>query len=319
MCLSLFLLFFGCTTSSAQEENATDTKYLPVEQSRYQLQVLGVAQDAGFPQIGCVKGCCTKAFNDPAKQHSVTSLGILDRQTQQTILFEASPDIAMQLSKINGFHGLPLNQMPEKIFITHAHIGHYTGLMYLGREAISAENVDVYGGPRLMNFLKSNGPWEQLVKLNNIVPNILAKEDEVRFGELTIKPISVPHRDEYSETYGYLIEGPNKTILFLPDIDKWEKWPEIDKWINEVDIAFLDGTFYSGDELGGRDMSEIPHPSVRESMQRFNQLPREERKKIVFIHFNHTNPLMNTLSPEYEEVHEKGFRVAIEGFGISNI
>eukprot|EP00957_Ditylum_brightwellii_P156501 11911053-Ditylum_brightwellii.AAC.1 len=62
----------------------------------------------------------------------------------------------------------PTKKTPDGIFLTHAHIGHYTGLMYLGREALGAVDVPVYAMPRMRSFLKNNGPWSQLVSLGNI-------------------------------------------------------------------------------------------------------------------------------------------------------
>lgn len=60
-------------------------------------------------------------------------------------------------------------------------------------------------------------------------------------------------------------------------------------------------------------MSQIPHPFVVESMARFAELPAAERAKIVFIHLNHTNPLLDPGSEETAEVERAGFRVAQTG------
>ena len=121
----------------------------------------------------------------------------------------------------------------------------------------------------------------------------------------------VPHRDEFSETVGYLVEGPTKKVLFIPDIDKWDKWDRsIVEYIKQVDYAFVDATFYSGDELNTRDISQIPHPFVVESMALFDGLPAAERAKIQFIHFNHTNPLLKPESDQYKRVIEKGYGIA---------
>ena len=129
---------------------------------------------------------------------------------------------------------------------------------------------------------------------------------------ISVTPFRVPHRDEFSETVGYTISTPHKNVLFIPDIDKWEKWERsIAEEINKVDLAFLDATFYDGNELPNRNMSEIPHPFVVESMDLFDALPDSEREKVMFIHFNHTNPLLlNT--PQKQKVINKGYRVAEE-------
>ena len=131
---------------------------------------------------------------------------------------------------------------------------------------------------------------------------------------LFIEPFLVPHRDEYSETVGYKIIGVNKSVLFIPDIDKWEKWDQdIFQVIQHIDIALLDGTFYSQGELPNRDMSEIPHPFIVESMDLFSSLNTPNRNKIFFIHLNHSNPVMEKNSAASNMIRSKRFNVAREG------
>ena len=278
------------------------------------LVVLGTVQDAGSPQIGCTKDCCKDLHINPDPNRMVVSLGLIDPAEKQHYLFEATPDIVQQLSLLNMYAGTPNDQLPNGTFLTHAHIGHYTGLMYYGKEAISAEKALVFAMPKMTEFLLSNGPWNQLVRDSNIVlmPTACDEEAWVKLSEeLYVQPILVPHRDEFSETVGYVIKGPNKKALFIPDINKWEVWEEsIAEWIGKVDYALLDATFYDDDELSNRDMSEIPHPFVVESMQAFDLLEKEEKAKVHFIHFNHTNPLLNKDSKQFKLAEEKGFNVA---------
>ena len=184
--------------------------------------------------------------------------------------------------------------------------------MYLGKEAMNANAVPVYTLPRMQNFLESNGPWSQLITLENILPVPIDFEASVQLTpQLQVIPIQVPHRDEFSETVGFKIIGPNKKVLFIPDIDKWEHWKKnITTEISSVDYAFLDATFFDGNEVGNRDLSEIPHPFVQESMALFKALPPFEKQKIHFIHFNHTNPLLLPDSPASLEVLHQGYRIA---------
>jgi pyrroloquinoline quinone biosynthesis protein B len=126
--------------------------------------------------------------------------------------------------------------------------------------------------------------------------------------------LRVPHRDEYSETVGFKIIGPKKSALFIPDIDKWDKWDtSIVNLISEVDYAFLDGTFYDTQEINNRNIEEIPHPFIIESLELFKDLKESDRNKIYYIHLNHTNPLLNSQSKEYKHVVSNGYNVAVEG------
>lgn len=290
-------------------------KHAPI--SPIELVVLGNLQDAGSPHIGCTKSCCAKLFKKPDTNRKVVSLGIVDYFNQTTYLFEATPDMTSQL-KILSKQDTALPELPNGIFLTHAHIGHYAGLMYLGKEAINAHCTPVYAMPRMQDFLTSHGPWSQLVMLDNIdVLPIKANEPILLNDNLTVTPFQVPHRDEFSETVGYTIKGRDKTALFIPDIDKWEKWDSsIFTAIAMVDYAFVDATFYDGDEIQSRDISEIPHPFVIETMELFKDLPETEKAKVHFIHMNHTNPLLDPNSAQTKAVLKAGFNIARFGDSI---
>ncbi len=279
------------------------------------LVVLGIAQDAGYPHAGCRRACCMTAWDDPAKKQMVTCLGLVDPVTKQRWMFEATPDFPHQLESLNKITGVDeATKQPDLagIFLTHGHIGHYSGLMYLGRESLGARNVPVYAMPRMRDFLRDNGPWSQLLALENIkLQPLIADEQTLINDRLSVKPILVPHRDEFTETVGFIVRGPNRSALFLPDIDKWEKWPtKIESVIATVDYAFVDATFYDNAELPNRDISEIPHPFIVESLKRFQPLPASERKKIHFIHLNHTNAAIRTDSEATKTILKSGMSIA---------
>lgn len=307
LCLSfipaLLVSVFGYAQSSKDHTLAT--------KNVVSLIVLGTIQDAGSPHIACTKECCAVLFENPDPSRKVVSLGLFDSQNKKSFLFEATPDISTQLKSLFRFSDSE-KELPDGIFVTHAHIGHYTGLMYLGKEATNAANLPVYAMPRMKSYLEENGPWNQLVTQNNISLQQLKDRTAVSLTpDISITPFTVPHRDEFSETVGYLIQGPSKKVLFIPDIDKWEKWEtSIIEAISEVDYAFIDGTFYDGDELNARDISEIPHPFIIESMELFKDLMPSEKQKIYFIHFNHTNPVLDSESKIYKAVLNNGFKIA---------
>ena len=275
------------------------------------LIVLGTIQDAGSPHIACKKKCCKNLFSDTDMDRQVVALGLVDNNYSKKYLFEATPDIAKQMKALLKDAIQNKNEMVDGIFLTHAHIGHYSGLMYLGKEAANAKNVNVFAMPRMKKYLETNGPWSQLVTNKNISLTQIEKEQSIFLTpNLMVTPFLVPHRDEYSETAGYRIKGPNKTALFIPDIDKWNKWDKsIVEEIKKVDYAFLDATFYSGKEINNRDISQIPHPFVIESLEMFKTLDSIERKKVIFIHFNHTNPVINLNNIEAKNVLDQGFNI----------
>jgi pyrroloquinoline quinone biosynthesis protein B len=282
-----------------------------------ELVVLGVAQDGGKPQIG---NPADPAWADPALRRSATSLALIDRRggKPQRFLFEATPDIKAQLHALDAIAPVEKPVALDGVFLTHAHIGHYVGLMFLGHEASGARHVPAYVMPRMAHFLEANGPWSQLVRFENIILAIMADGAPETLGEnLMVTPFAVPHRQEFSEVVGFRIDGPSKSAIFLPDIDSWEDWDadgtRIEDMIASVDIAYLDATFYANGEIPGRDMSGFPHPFVTHSMQRFAALPPPEKAKVRFIHMNHTNPLHDPRAPERRAVADAGFSLAEEG------
>ncbi len=308
-----FSLFVSC---KGEKENQSISMEALVQQSTgVSLLLLGTVQDAGSPHIACKKDCCAGLFENPNPDRKVVSLGVIDNKSKKTFLFEATPDITSQLKHLKSLAPWETKELPDGIFLTHAHIGHYTGLMYLGKEATNASKVPVYAMPKMKQFLNNNGPWSQLVSGDNIRIQTLQNQEElVLTKQLSIIPFTVPHRDEYSEMVGYKIIGPNKRALFIPDIDKWEKWgASIVSEIGKVDYAFLDATFYDGEEINTRDISQIPHPFVIESMSLFNSLSESERQKIYFTHLNHTNPLLQEDSPQSIHVTGSGFQIARKG------
>ena len=302
--LLLSVYSLGCNDFSQEKENKS---------SEILLKVLGTIQDGGIPHMGCNKECCSNYFLSKKSRIGVSSLGVSNLKHNTNYIIDATPNINFQLIDLIG------NADPSKklngIFLTHAHMGHYAGLLNFGRESLNSKNIPLYLMPKFYNFILNNGPWNQLVELNNIKLNkIYNREKVILHNNLSFTPIQVPHRDEYSETVGYVIEGVHKKVLYIPDIDKWAKWEvSIVEMIKSVDYAFLDGTFFDEKEINNRDISEIPHPFIIESLKLFKELDGSEKSKVYFIHLNHTNPVLNSESSEYKKVISAGFNIAKTG------
>ncbi len=348
--LRVFLAWVFCISGACAAIPDQDADASPY------LVVLGIAQDGGVPQIGAVPERHEQDFpawqepfiqrlvaDPPLLRRLVVSLAVVDPATKERWLFEATPDIKQQLYRLDALAPVPPPAPGlSGIFLTHAHLGHYTGLAQLGHEALGASGVPVFAMPRMRRFLSGNGPWDQLLGKGNITLEPLADGKAVRLNRrLAVAPVLVPHRQEYSEVVGFVIAGVRKRVLFIPDIDSWE---ELDGWaaqaatarqpngparqagsdaqgvlaktieelIASVDVAYLDGTFYANGEIPGRDMTGFPHPFITHSMRRFASLPARERAKVRFIHLNHTNPALLQGSPARRAIEAAGFKVAEE-------
>ena len=281
------------------------------------LVVLGTAQDGGLPHAGCSGERCERARRDPRFARSVSSVGLV-LPTGESYLFDATPDVAEQVFRLSRHRprrdpDRPVDRNPvEGVFLTHAHIGHYLGLAQFGFEVLHSQALPVYATPRMSGFLRDNGPWEQLVRLGNIQLVESPPGEEIRLGDgVRVVPFAVPHRDEYSDTVGFRIEGPRRTAVYLPDTEPWDRWETpVETLLEGVDVAFLDGTFYSSDELPGREVSSIGHPLMVDTVERLGAL---EGLGVVFIHLNHSNPALTAESSERARLEAAGFRVAEEG------
>ena len=304
--LAVFIIsVIGCTTNDVAN-NKTN-------QAKQYITILGTAQDGGFPHIGCQKKCCDDFYKGILPKQQVVSLGLIDKESQQKFLFEATPDISTQLADLEKNH-LKTSTIIDGVFMTHAHMGHYAGLLYFGKEALGKKDIPVYAMPKMKEFLSNNGPWSQLVTTQNIVFLDLQKDSIVPLSNaLKVTPFLVPHRDEFSETVGYKIEGNINSALFIPDINKWSLWEKnIVEEVKKVDYAFIDATFFKEGEIN-RPMSEVPHPFIEETVALFENESLATKNKVIFIHFNHTNPALQSNSKERNDLELLGFRFATEG------
>lgn len=285
---------------------------LPVE--KISVVVLGNMQDGGLPHAGCRCPRCRAAFANPAQAGYVASLGIVDRRGEETAvwLVDATPDIKYQLNLLAealGPHPSRPQRLrqPDGLFLTHAHMGHISGLPQLGPEAMAVEKLPVYGAPGLMALLQMSELWQPLTENLSFIP-LTSIEPVILGSGLQITPLPVPHRDEWGTgTFGFHVQGPSKSLLYVPDIDTWEQWPQAQERLAEVDYALVDATFYSEDEWNGRPA--VAHPLIPHTLDLFAHLPNQ----LILTHFNHTNPVLDKGSKERENVLAAGATLAQTG------
>ena len=292
--------------------------------------ILGNMQDAGLPHAGCTCGRCTAAFQNPAREGYAACLAIVDtrgkkRNTEghgrgtefhgdkaRVYLVDATPDIKFQLNLLAGVlgeHPQRTNRMrqPDAIFLTHAHMGHIGGLPQLSKEAMFVNGLPLYATPPLCGLIQQTKLWSPLVAELDFRP--MPSGAAVTLGEgLVVTAVPVPHRDEWGVgTVAYRIQGPNQSLLYLPDIDSWDEWPEAEATLSSVDVALVDASFYSRDELGGR--APVAHPLVTDTISRFAHLA----DRLVLTHLNHTNVVLDEGGGAETAVHQAGFRIAQTG------
>lgn len=271
--------------------------------------LLGVAQDGGVPQAGCMCEHCQRAHADPAQRQWVVCLGLIDHRTRRTWLIDATPDFREQL---HALQQIAPGYACAGLLLTHAHIGHYTGLIHLGREAWNTQLLPIHASPAMCDFLRTHAPWSQLIELHNVTLQPFAPNAPIALSpHLRVTPVVSPHRNEWSDTMAFLIQGPSGTLFYCPDTDGWAAWgDEFVRILRVADVALIDGCFFSADELPGRNLQEIPHPTVKATVAFLDA--QEVDCQVHFIHLNHTNPLYRA-GTERRWLHARGYHVGQMG------
>ncbi len=275
--------------------------------------MLGTAQDGGVPHVNCRCAACCEADRHPSKKRLAPSVGLYDRKSGDVYLIDASPHFDIQLRNLLkrvGDHRQPGRPLLDGIFLTHAHFGHYWGLGFLGKEAASPQKLPVYATEELGDFLAANRPFKDSIDRENLLIRTMEPGKAISLTKGTaITPFSVEHRKDVTDTVGFVIKGPQKTLLYVPDMD--DLVPEVVNRMKQVEVAVIDGCFYSHDELPHRNIKEVPHPFIPDMMETLQEISKNTR--IVFTHFNHSNYVLRPDSPEKKEVLSRGFHLAKDG------
>ena len=270
--------------------------------------VLGIAQDGGRPQAGCRRPCCV---DQP--RLSASCLAIVDPPSRRRWIIDATPDIASQLTLLDrATSDAESYSVLDGVLLTHAHMGHYAGLVHLGREALATPRLPVFARPTMASFLRNNSPWRDLSDHGHV--DVIEFDDTIELSNsISVTALPVPHRDELSDTVGFVVSGPNRRVLWLPDIDGWDAWDRsLVDVVADVDVAYVDGTFFDDGELE-RDMSMIPHPRIVDTIAHVSSRASHLAERVRFIHLNHTNPALDHSSTQRAAVVTARMSVASEG------
>ena len=287
--------------------------------------VLGTVQDAGLPQVGCYTELCDlgRRLAAAGQGRFVASLALVEPDAERCYLVDATPDLTRQIDLIGEpwFRARAARRRPfDGIFLTHAHIGHYTGLAVLGNEGMGIRDTPVYCTASMAAFLEANQPWRFLVDQGRIRLRPLETDRWHRLdAALEVMLWTVPHRDELADTVAFVFRGPARSLLYLPDINARSAWDrDAREAVASVDVALLDGSFWSLNELPGRSVEEVPHPLIPMTMDRFQPVVEAGGTEVVFTHLNNSNPALADGGRERQEILRRGYAVAREGmrFGL---
>lgn len=253
--------------------------------------LLGAAQDGGFPQVGCYCPNCSLVYDGSLSSDTAVSLAVIDHVDKKWYLVEATPHLAQQWAQ---FAGKLCGYALSGVFLTHAHVGHYPGLLFFGKECMNSFELPIYASFEMHQFLEANEPWGTLYRNSNVRRVDISEHTPIRLSDrLTFRCKFVIHRRDFTDTCSFFISGPSKTLFFCPDIDGWDGLqPTMPDIVRECDVSLLDATFYDNLELPGRDMSTIPHPRVVDTISRLQEcIGALDLHNAVLIHLNHSNRL----------------------------
>ena len=203
--------------------------------------------------------------------------------------------------------------------LTHAHLGHIEGIGQFGKEAMGCRNLTLVASESVALILQEKKLMNPFVRADFGSQNL----PKFQQGGVVFDFIPVPHRDDTSDTHAILISGENKRVLFLPDHDDWEQtlksvgYTNPNEWFQSLGAThvLLDATFWNGEELSGRDMKDVPHPTVEDSLARLQE-GGIGGPEIILIHLNHTNPLNNPNSHQSRMVEDAGHSIGQRGLTI---
>ncbi|MFB6076838.1 MAG: MBL fold metallo-hydrolase [Candidatus Nanohaloarchaea archaeon] len=214
-------------------------------------------------------------------------------------LFDVPPGIRCQVGE----------EYIDGVFLSHAHLGHVTGLLYFGKEAFNADNVSVHCSATVHEFLQENPPYRLLLDRGNIEVDQFEAGDAINVMGLTVRPVEVLNEGYVTtDTNAFVIETADTRLFYMSDIDEWTD--DAVAAVADADVAIVDGCFWSREEI--ERYENVPHPPVQESLEILGDLDTE----IYFTHMNHTNPILDPGSPERQQVEDAGFHVAEEGMEI---
>ena len=282
------------------------------------LTILGTAQDGGVPQAGCGCSNCNAAFENPERVRFPVSLGVMDNQGGMHLI-EATRALPEQLKIWADACRYDSPIRPNSVLLTHAHLGHIEGIGQFGKEAMGCRNLTLVASESVASILQEKKLMTPFVIADFGSQNL----PKFQQGGVVFDFIPVPHRDDTSDTHAILISGENKRVLFLPDLDDWEQtlksvgYTNPNEWFQSLGAThvLLDATFWNGEELSGRDMKDVPHPTVENSLVRLQE-GGIGGPEIILIHLNHTNPLNNPNSHQSRMVEDAGHSIGQRGLTI---
>jgi len=304
------------------------------------IKILGSAAGGGFPQWNCgcrnCSGLRSGTLNAAARTQTQLAFS---PDGQVWFLLGASPDLRSQIVATPQLMPSPGESCSSPIggvFLTSAEVDSVMGLLHL-REFQTF-------------FIFATSAIQRVLKSENRIFDVLHRADPpvqwqtlspgarlaCRFGEDPSAPPTficapVALGGDYPDFVGAELrrslpsqdavlalrfEQAGKSFCFAPSLP--ENSGEGLKVAASSNIAFLDGTFWSDDELmqtgrshkTARKMGHLPL-SGRDGL--LAQFPSGSECRKILVHINNTNPILDENSDEHRVTRDAGFEIAYDG------
>jgi len=296
------------------------------------LRLLGSAAGGGYPQWNCACRLCqrvrSKELNSHARSH--TSLAV-SATCRHWYLLNATPDVHTQIESFPPLHAGPgLRETPVRgVLLTDAELDHTLGLLIL-REGTSLE---VFATATALAALAEPFPVRQILhsyapfRWQEVKPGeaFLLDEDKLRveaFRLGTKRPrCATTARIGDDWVIGYRFEdlAGGGVAVYAPAIEAWTS--ELDAQLSGAHCAFIDGTFWTDDEmirlgasrLKGREMGHLQISGAGGSAERLAASPIPRK---VYVHINNTNPILDEESAERRMLADIGIEIGWDGMEV---
>lgn len=272
---------------------------------------------------------CTTARTNPGRvnprQHCSLAFSGLGKEWY---LIGAGPDVRVQIESFG-----PLTPGPEPrrtplrgVLLPDAELDHTIGLLVL-REG---SQFDVHGTAPVLAALESAFPVRRLLEAYTLTRWLEVSVDEplsLEEGRLTV--VAFPtgaKRPRYAADcaedghwrVGYSIADTQSggVAVFAPSVEDWS--PELQDALTHADCAFVDGTFWSEDEMDvagkrARPAAGAGHLPIAGPAGSAVRLAASTTGRRIYVHVNNTNPILDERSPERRMLEELGLEVGRDG------
>ena len=302
------------------------------------VKVLGSGAGGGFPQWNCGCSNCNglraaKLHGSPRTQTQIA----FSVNSKAWFVLNASPDLRAQilatpeLAPPEGTRHSPI----AGVFLPSADVDSIMGLLHL-REFTPFR---IFATPAVQQIVRAENTIFRV--LERAMPPVqwlgismrpqFARVDSDPREDSSFRCSAVPLGGAYPDyvsdalrgslpadqaVVGLLVEQGEKRLFFAPSLpgqnQEWKKLAE------SSDLVFLDGTFWSDDELiratgSGKTARAIGHLPLSGTDGLLQQFSGTGRGRRVLIHINNTNPILDEESTEYHQVREMGWEIAHDG------